>query len=173
VVSGCLVGRPIEQYLFLVQIHRFHGAEQARPVARFVETECCLLECPHVFGKAGAAVAAAGIDELIADPGIGADTDANVLDVRAHRIGDVRQFVHKADFCCQHGVRRVLGQFGGAYVHYKESVVVAVERCVEHSQQFSRTRIVGAHDDAFGAHEIFDGCALLEKFRVGYHVEFH
>ena len=57
----------------------------------------------HVLGKAGAAVAAAGIEEVVADARIGADAVAHLLDVGAQSLGQVGQFVHERDARGQHG----------------------------------------------------------------------
>ena len=58
------------------------------------------------------------------------------------------------------------------HVHDDEFFAAARERLVERAQQFGDARIVGAHHHAIRTHEVFDGRAFLEEFRVGNHVEF-
>ena len=52
------------------------------------------------------------------------------------------------------------------------SIVIAVEWFVQRLERFSRARVVGPDDDPVGFHEVGDGGALLQEFRVGDHVEF-
>ena len=100
---------------------------------------------------------------------------AHGLDIDAHLVGQVRQFIHEGNTRGQHGVRRVLCEFGRAHVHPVGAFAVAVEWRVQAFQQFARAlavrRAVAADDDAVRAHEIFDGRAFLEKFRVRRHRE--
>ena len=108
---------------------------------------------------------------MVADPRIRADTEAHFLDVRAHSLSQVREFVHEADLRREHRVRSVLGQLRGAHVHHDHSLTVARERIVEHLQQFGRPWIVGADDDAVRLHEVGDRRALLQELGVRDDVE--
>ena len=58
------------------------------------------------------------------------------------------------------------------HVHDDELFAAARERLVERAQQLGDARIVGADDDAIRPHEVLDGRAFLEEFRVRHHVEF-
>ncbi len=118
-----------------------------------------------VLWKARAAVAGTRVDETVTDAWIGADADADLLDIRTDPLGDVGQFIHETDLGGQHGVGRVLGEFRGADVHDDQPIVIARKGIVQRAQQFSGARIVGADDDPIGLHEILDGGAFLQKFR--------
>ena len=61
----------------------------------------------------------------------------------------------------------VLGEFGGAHVHDDQALVVALEGRVELAHELDGALVVGADDDAVRAHEVVDGGAFLEEFRVG------
>jgi hypothetical protein len=120
-----------------------------------------------VLREAGAAVAAAGVEEVVADARVGTDALANHLDVGTEHFGQIGQFVHEADARRQHGVGGVLGQFGALDVGDDQALVVALERRVEGTHQVDGLVVLGTDDDAVGAHEVFDGRAFLEEFRVG------
>jgi UDPglucose 6-dehydrogenase len=66
----------------------------------------------HVLREARAAVAAAGVQELVADARIGADAATHLLDVGAELLGQQRHFVHEADARGEHRIGGVLGQLG-------------------------------------------------------------
>ena len=97
------------QALLLELVHRFHGLEQLGHVASLLGGAHQGL---HVFGEAGAAVAAAWPDELEADARVGTDPDANALNVGAEAFGQVGQLVHERDLGGQHGVDRIFDEFG-------------------------------------------------------------
>src|SRR5690606_15592635 len=125
----------------------------------------------NVIREAGAAVADAGINEFVADARVGADAEPHVLDVRAEAFGDVGQFVHETDFEREHRVGCVLCQFGRTHVHADQAIVIAVERLIQGTQQLGGAGIVGADDDTVGLHEVGDGSAFFQEFRIGYDVE--
>ena len=125
-----------------------------------------VLQRLHVLRKAAAAVADARIQEVVADPRVGADALAHRLDVGAEPIGEVGELVHERDARRQHRVRRVLGELGRAHVHHQHALVVALERRVDGAHRGDRALVVGADDDAVGPHEIVDRRALLQELRV-------
>ena len=90
-----------------------------------------VIERLDILGKARAAITRAGVDKLIANSGVRAHALAHQLDVSAHRLCDIRDFVDEADFRGQHGIGSVLGELGTAGVHEHHFVVVAVERLVQ------------------------------------------
>ncbi len=49
---------------------------------------------------------------MVTDTRVGADTQADVFDIGAQAFGQVRHFIHKADFGSEHGVGRVFGELG-------------------------------------------------------------
>ena len=120
-----------------------------------------------VLGEAGAAVAAAGVEEVVADARVGADALADHLDVGTEHFGEVGEFVHEADARRQHGVGGILGEFGTLDVGDDQAFVVALEGGVEGAHQVDGLVVLGADDDAVGAHEVVDGGAFLEEFGVG------
>jgi hypothetical protein len=104
----------------------------------------------HVLGKAAAAVAGAGVEEVIADARVAADAAAHRLDVGAQALGQAGDLVHEADLGGQHGVGGVLGQLGASHVHHHDAVVVAVEGRVQLAQLGLGGAAGGADDDAVG-----------------------
>ncbi len=125
----------------------------------------------HVLGEARAAVAGAGIDEMVADALVRADALADHLDVGAEPLGEAGDLVHEADLGREHAVGGVFRQLRRAHVHHDDLVVVAVEGLVDLAQHFLGLGVGGADDDAVGAHAIGDRGAFLEEFGVRDHVE--
>ena len=66
----------------------------------------------HVLREAGAAVADAGEEEVVADAAVEADAAAHVVDVGADALAEVGDLVHQRDARRQHGVGGVLGHLG-------------------------------------------------------------
>ena len=86
----------------------------------------------HVLREARAAVAGAGIEEVVADARIGADALAHRARCRRRaRSARLRELVHERDARGEHRVGRVLGELGRAHVHHQQPLVVALERRVE------------------------------------------
>jgi hypothetical protein len=85
--------------------------------------------------------------------------------------GDIGQLVHEADLRGQHGVGRVLGQFGGAHIHHNHAVAIANEGLIHRPHQLFGTLAVGADDHPVGFHEVRDGCAFLQELGVGNDIE--
>ena len=123
----------------------------------------------NILGEARAAVSAARVDELIADPGIRSDALAHGFDIGANTVREAGELVHQTDPRCQHDVGGVLGQFRGPNIHVQEFVVIAIEWRIESFQQPGRVLVVAADDHAVGFHEVRDRRAFLEKFGVRDH----
>ena len=157
-----------EQDPFLTVVDALHGVQQLRTVpGRFGARG----QGPDILGETRPAVTATRVDEVVADPRIRSDADADVLDIGAEALGDIGQFVHEADSGGQHRVGGVFRQFCRAHVHDHHPIVVAVERIVERLEQFRRSGIAGADENPVRLHEVVDRRPLLEKLRVGDHVE--
>ncbi len=125
----------------------------------------------HVFGETRAAIAAARVDEVIANALVGANAQAHGLDVGAQVLGQFGNLVDKADLGCQHAVGGVFGQLGAAQVHENDAVMVAVERGVEVTHDLAHFIAGATNDDTVRATAVGDGGAFLEKFRVGHYVK--
>ena len=89
-----------------------------------------------------------------------------MLDVGAKRVGEIGQFVHERDPCRQHRIGRVLGQLRGANIHHQHTLVIALERRVDRTQQADRPLVVGADDHPVRPHEILDRRAFLQELGV-------
>ena len=109
---------------------------------------------------------------MVADTGVRADAQSDLLNVGAQLFGHVRQLVHEADFGGQHGVGGVLGEFGGTDVHGHQSVAVAVEWRIQGSEKLGGAGVVGPDHDAVRLHEVLYRGAFFQKFRIGDDVEF-
>ena len=159
----------LEQDVLLRVVGCFHRAQHLERHAGIVSGG--LDQRLDVLGEAGAAIAAAGVEEVVADARVGADAVTHVFDVGTEHFGQVGEFVHEADARRQHRVGGVLGQLGALDVHDDQAFVVALERGVQRPHQVDGTLVVGADDDAVGTHEVFDGGAFLEEFGIGYDAE--
>src|SRR6202007_753881 len=125
----------------------------------------------HVFRKARAAEAGAGVKELVADARVRADAAAHFLDVGADRFRQVRHLVHERDAGGEHRVGGVLGELGRAHAHHDDALAVALERRIELAQQHDGARVVRPDDDPVRALEVLRRPARLEEFRVRHHGE--
>src|SRR6201999_597466 len=101
------------------------------------------------------------------------DANPYLFDVGADPLGDLGKFVHETDLGGQHRVGGILGQLGGTDIHDHQAVVLTRVGLVQCPHQLGGTRVVGADDDAVGAHEVLQRRTFLEKFRIGHHVEFN
>src|SRR3546814_4511426 len=59
-----------------------------------------------------------------------------------------------------------------SHAHHDDALAVALERRIELAQQRDRALVLGADDDAVGAHEILHRRAFLEEFGIRDHGEF-
>ncbi len=158
----------VEEYGLLVFVDFFDSLEHAHLVAVLLGG---FDEGLHVLGEAASAVAAAGVEELRTDAGVAADAFADHVHVGAHEFAEVRDVVHEADAGREHGVRGVLDHFGARDVGEYHAEVVEHHRAVEAGHEFLGLFAFDADDDAVGLHEVRDGGAFLEEFRVAGHIK--
>ena len=158
----------VEEYGLLVFVDFFDGLEDAHLVTVLLGG---LDEGLHVLREAASTVATTGIKELGADAGVAADAFADHVHVGAHEFAEVRDVVHEADAGREHGVRGVLDHFGARDVGEYHAEVVEHHRAVEAGHEFLGLFAFDADDDAVGLHEVRDGGAFFEEFRVARHVE--
>ena len=85
---------------------------------------------------------------------------------------DVRHFVNEGDLHGEEGVGRVFYQLGGFQIGEEDRRFDQIERAVEQAQDFAGAVGLDADDHAVRAHEIGDGAAFAEEFRVGGDVDF-
>ena len=158
----------VEQHGLLVFVHFFDSLQNTHLVAVLLGG---LDEGLHVLGETASAVAAAGVEELRAYAGVAADALADHVHVGADEFAEVRDVVHEADAGREHGVRGVLDHFGARDVGEDYAEVVEHHRAVEAGHEFLGLFAFHADDNAVGLHEVRDGGAFLEEFRVAGHVE--
>jgi hypothetical protein len=137
----------VHQHVLLALVGALHRLQQ---VQRLAHRAGAVQQRLHVLGKARAAVAAAGVQELVADARVAADAAAHLFDVGAELLGQQRHLVHEADARGQHRVGGVLGQLGRADVHHDQLVALALEGRVQRLHQQHGAVVVGADDDAVG-----------------------
>ncbi len=153
----------LDQQLLLRGVDLLDGFQDLEGVALVLRE---LEDRLDVLREAAAAVAAAREQEGGADALVRGDGAADLVDVGAVLLADVRHLVHERDARRQHGVRRVLAQLGARAVHHHDRRAGAGERRVELAHHLGAARIVGADDDAIGPQEVVDGGALLEELGV-------
>ncbi len=154
--------------MLLALVDLLDGLEQRHRLLHFVGG---LGQRLDVLGEAGATVAAARIDEVIADARVAADAVTHLFDVGVQLLGQIGHLVDKADLGGEHGVGRILGQLGAAHVHEDHLVLLTAERAVALPHQAADLVGVGADHDARPPAEVIDGRPFLEKFRVGTDIE--
>ncbi len=124
-----------------------------------------------IFRKTGPAVTATGVDEGVADTRVGAYAETDVFHIDIQHIAQSGNFIDKRNFGCQHGVGGILGHLGIAHAHVDGPVPIHVEGSIELPHDVASAVAFGTDNDPVRAHEVFDGCAFLEKFRIAYHVK--
>src|SRR5690606_13766447 len=151
----------------LDELREEHGLLLVRLVGglRDAEREAVLAaergERLHVLREARAAVARAGVEELLADARVRADAEAHGVDVRAGRLAEARELVHERDAHREHRVRRVLDELARARIGDDEALARELERHVELAELRARVLAARAEDDAIGLEEVLDGVSLL------------
>jgi len=123
------------------------------------------------LGKARAAIAGPGVQELVADPAVEAHALGHVLDVGAGAFAERRDLVDEADLGGEEGVGRVLDHLGGLERRVDDGKVAQEERTVDIAHDAAGAAVLGADDDAVGAHEVVDRRALAQEFGVRGDVE--
>ena len=153
----------LDETQLLRVVRRLDGRHDAQ---RPAELRRRMLQRLHVLREAGPAVADAGVEKVPADPRIGTDALADMLDVRAELVGEIGELVHERDPRREHRVRRVLRELGRAHVHDEQPLVVALEGRIDGAHDGNGTLVVGADHDPVGPHEILDRRALFQEFRI-------
>ena len=162
------LGELVEQHRLLVFVHFFDGLENAHLVAVLFGG---LDEGFHVFREAASTIAAARVEELRADAGVASDTLTDHVHVGAYEFAEVGDVVHEADAGREHGVRGVLDHFGARDVRENHAEVVEHHRAVQAGHEFLGLFAFHTDDNAVGLHEVRDGGAFLQKFRIACNVE--
>ncbi len=90
-----------------------------------------LISATRVLGKARAAVARAGVQELAADAVVEADAARDLLHVGADLLAQVGDLVDEGDLGGQERVGGVFDEFGGAPAGVEDRRLVEVERPVD------------------------------------------
>ncbi len=156
------------ELVFLAVVDPLHRMEQRGITANLAGGVDQRLD---VLGEAGAAIAAAGIDEVMADARVGAYALAHGFDVGPELLRQGGHLVHEGDLGGQHGVGCVLGQLGAAGIHLYDAIPIAVEGGIELFEQGDGVGRVCAYDDAIRPQAVGHRGPLLEKLRVGDHLE--
>ena len=124
-----------------------------------------LLERLDVFGKARAAVADAGLQEVRPDAVIETHAVGHGAHVGAHHLAHVGDLVDERDLGGQEGVGGVLDHLRRGHVGaYNHSVDTAVE-LLDRVAVLYRGR---ADDDAVGLQEVLNSGALAQELGIGY-----
>ena len=135
-----------------------------------------VLRRPHqrqrVLGEARPAIAWAGMQELPSDPPIQPNATRDIVDIGADFFAQIGHFVDERDFHRQERVARVFGQLRRFDAGVQDRRFDQVQRPVETAQYFARAGRFGPDHDAIGPHEIGDGIALAQEFRVRRDVDF-
>ena len=127
----------------------------------------------RVLREAAAAVAQAGVQELVADAAIRAHAAAHAVHVCAVFLAQIGHLVDEADLAGQHGVARVLHHLGAAHIHDQDRVALAHERLVQLAHHVAGFLALHAAHHAVGLVEVGDGIAFLQELRVVGDVEGH
>src|ERR1017187_5255889 len=75
------------------------------------------------------------------------------LNIGADALCDRGQLLHETDLRCEHGAGCVFGEFGGAYVHDHEPIVLSREPLVQGPDQFRGAWIVSTNDYPIGPYD--------------------
>ena len=107
------------------------------------------------------------MQELGADAVVEADAARHLLHVAADLLAQVGDLVDEGDLHRQEGVGRVFGQLGIFQRGDEDRRLAQVERTVETAQRGFRPLVLGADNHPVGTHEVLDGRAFAQEFRVG------
>src|SRR5262249_10609839 len=112
------------------------------------------------------------MEELAADAAIEANAAGDVVHVRTDRLTDIGNLIDEGDLRRQKRIGRVFDQFSGLKAGEENGRLDQIERPVELAHYLPSAFALGADDNAVGAHEVVDGRALAQEFRIGYDIEF-
>ena len=121
----------------------------------------------RVLGKAAAAIAGAGVQELGPDAIVEADPAGDVLDVGVDRLAQVGDLVDEADLDREEGVGGIFGELGGATAGDQDRRAVEEQGPVDFAQHVLRAVVLGADDDPVGMLEVGDRRAFAQELGVG------
>src|SRR5699024_663918 len=123
----------------------------------------------YILLEARATITGTRVQELVPDPGIGADPDANLLDIGSSALSNVGHLVDEADLRSEHCVCRVLGKFSGSDVHDDHLLVLPVVWLVAFPHDRFNLGGVGADDDTCAVLEVLDRGAFFKELRIRAH----
>ena len=109
------------------------------------------------------------MEEFAADAVVEADAARDLLDVGAHLLAEVGDFVDEGDLGRKECVGGVLYEFGGAPRGVENGRLIEAQRPVDIGQDVFGALVLGADHDAIGMLEIVNGRSLPQKFRVRHH----
>ena len=124
-----------------------------------------------VFGETRPPVAGPRVKELGSDAMVEPHGFGHHLHVRSHPLAEIRHLVDKGHLGSKERVGGVLDHLGGGDVREDERGLDQVQGTVQVAHDRLGLRAVRADDHAVGAHEVFDGRAFAEEFRVRDDVE--
>jgi hypothetical protein len=122
-----------------------------------------------VLGKAGAAVAWAGVQKLRADPVVETDASGNLLHVRSDLFAQVGHLVDEGDLHGEKGVGGILDQLGRAPAGEQDRRLVEAQRAIQLGHHRARAVVGETDDDTVGTLEILDRRTFAKEFGVGDH----
>ena len=125
----------------------------------------------RVLGKAGATVSGARLQEGVADAVVASHAAGDVLDVAADLLAKIRHLVDEAYLRGEERIGGIFDEFGRDDVSEDELDALLLVRPVNFFHHGAGPGVLGADDDAVRIHEVEDGIALAQEFRVGGDVE--
>lgn len=125
-------------------------------------------ESGDVFGEAAAAIADAGLEEVLADAFIEADAVGNVVDITTGEFANAGNGVNEGDFGGEERIAGVFNEFGAFDVSEEDG---HIEWLVDLSHNLAGTVVTNTDDHPVTRHKIFDGAAFAEEFGVADDVE--
>ena len=124
-----------------------------------------------VLGKARAAEARTGVQELRADAAVETHAARDLLHVGADLLAEIGHLVDEGDLGGEKRVGRVFDQLGGAPAGEHDRRLVDEQRPVELAHHPARPLVLGADHDAVRPLEVLDRRALAQEFRIRHHRE--
>ena len=96
----------LEEHTLLFFVHPLNSFQHLHRVAILVSR---LDESLHILREARTAIAAAGIEELTSDTGVGTNTCTNHIHVGTHSLTQIGNIIHERDTGSQHRVGGIFG----------------------------------------------------------------
>jgi hypothetical protein len=124
---------------------------------------CAVLMSATVsLGKARAAEARSGMEELAADAVVEADAARDLLDVAADLLAEIGDLIDEGDLGAEEGVGGVFDEVGRTPGGVEHRRLVEIGRPVELRHHLPRALVDGVDDDAVGVLEFLDRRAFAE-----------